>query len=189
MIITLSGVTGVGKSHYKSLLTKKLHLKNIMVITTRPKRKNEIHGIDKYFVSHSEFEIMKTNKAIGYFFEEFGEKYGYFSNDLISNDIGAIELYYTEIDDFKKSASNTIAIYIIPRDINIPKEKLKNRNLSKENEIYRLNEIDEQYYNFKNNPNLYNPYDLIIYNDYDSNSEEIFLEKVSSLIIERSKNG
>lgn len=57
-IILISGPSGVGK---KTILDEILNNKNLNIVysisaTTRPKRHNEIHGKDYYFLSRNEFE-------------------------------------------------------------------------------------------------------------------------------------
>ena len=44
MIVILSGVTGVGKSFFKNVIVDELEFKNMVIVTTRAKRKNEIDG-------------------------------------------------------------------------------------------------------------------------------------------------
>ena len=51
MIVTLSGITGTGKSFFKDAISKELGFKNLAIVTTRNKRKNEVDGIDKEFVN------------------------------------------------------------------------------------------------------------------------------------------
>lgn len=48
MIVTLSGITGTGKSFFKDLIAQNLDFENLVIITTRKKRRNEINGIDKF---------------------------------------------------------------------------------------------------------------------------------------------
>ena len=60
--------------------------------------------------------------------------------------------------------------------------KAKERNLSKEKEIERINEIDEQYSKFKNDKNFQSKFDYIIYNNYDKKSEEQLLNLVRNLL-------
>ena len=50
MIVTLSGLTGTGKSFFKKQIVQNMNFKNLVIVTTRQKRKDEINGIDKYFV-------------------------------------------------------------------------------------------------------------------------------------------
>ena len=68
MIVTLSGVTGTGKSFFKNTISEELCFKNIVIVTTREKRIGEINGIDKEFVSEEEFE--KLDEEIKRKFEE-----------------------------------------------------------------------------------------------------------------------
>ena len=42
MIVTLSGITGTGKSFFKDAISKELNFKNLAIVTTRNKRKNEV---------------------------------------------------------------------------------------------------------------------------------------------------
>ena len=60
MIVTLSGITGTGKSFFKDAISKELNFKNLAIVTTRTKRKNEVDGIDKEFVDETKFEQLKN---------------------------------------------------------------------------------------------------------------------------------
>ena len=42
MIVTLSGITGSGKSFFKDAISKELMFKNLVIVTTRKKRDGEI---------------------------------------------------------------------------------------------------------------------------------------------------
>ena len=64
MIVTLSGVTGTGKSFFKDAISKELNFRNLAVVTTRPKRKNEINVIDKEFVDDIKFEKLKNENVV-----------------------------------------------------------------------------------------------------------------------------
>ena len=77
MIVTLSGITGTGKSFFKDAISKELMFKNLVIVTTRKKRDGEIEGIDKEFVSDSQFDEMVKNEEITANFEFLGAKYGY----------------------------------------------------------------------------------------------------------------
>ena len=64
MIVILSGITGAGKSYLKKHIINKLNFKNIVIVTTRAIRENEVDGIDKHFVTDSEFERLKAKFTI-----------------------------------------------------------------------------------------------------------------------------
>ena len=86
------------------------------------------------------------------------------------------------IDDCKKLNTYIITIYIFPQDLSVPKTKAKERNLSKEKEIERINEIDEQYNRFMNDMVFQSKFDYILYNNYDRKSEEQLLNLIRNLI-------
>ena len=46
MVITLSGITGVGKSFFKKQIQEKLGIPAQVIVTTREKRAGELEGID-----------------------------------------------------------------------------------------------------------------------------------------------
>lgn len=181
MIITLSGVTGSGKSFLKKKIQERLNLDNQIIYTTRPIRIGEKEGIDKFFVTEAEFEQLKNEGKIMVTFDYLGNKYGYETKKMKSNDDSIIELHYTIIYRLKEEIDNVFAIYIIPKDINIAKQKLKNRKLEKEQEESRLKEIDEQAEGFKNNEKLQEQFDYILYNNYDEDT----IEKIIKVIKER----
>jgi len=179
MIVILSGVTGVGKSYLKKLIIERLNFKNIIVITTRNKRYNEIDSVDKYFLTDEDFENKKKRKEISVPFEFLGNKYAYYTKDLIMEDVNGItELHYNTIDEFRKVAKNVIAIYLKPIQLDEAKEQLKLRGLPKETEEKRLREIEEQALEFENSKEIQKKFDYIIYNDYTEKT----VEKIIKLI-------
>ncbi len=177
MIVILSGITGAGKSYLKKYIINKLNFKNIVIVTTRAIRENEVEGIDKHFVTDSEFERLKKTGELSVCFEFLGNKYGYYTKDLIDGVNSITELHYSTIDEFKKCAKNVISIYIKP-NVNMAKKQLKLRNLPKAVEKFRLKEIKEQLKEFEKDASLRSKFDYIISNDYTNDS----LENATNLI-------
>ena len=64
MVITLSGVTGSGKSFFKKEIQRILNLDNQIIYTTRPIRKGEKDGVDKFFVTDDEFDKIERDNQI-----------------------------------------------------------------------------------------------------------------------------
>lgn len=178
MIVILSGITGAGKSYLKKHIINELNFKNIVIVTTRDKRNDEVDGIDKHFVTDEEFEKMKSDGKISVTFDFLGNKYGYYTEDLLKCENGITELHYSTIDEFKKVANDVVSIYIKPSNIEIAKEQLKLRGLPKEVENFRHKEIKEQILEFENNSKLREKFDYVIYNDYTEKS----LEEATNLI-------
>ena len=182
MIVTLSGITGTGKSFFKDAISKELNFKNLAIVTTRNKRKNEVNGIDKEFVSEEEFEKLKKEKQIVVDFEFLGAKYAYRKADLTSNANQVTEVHYNTIYNFKNNATNVFAIYIIPKDLERAKQELKNRNLAEEVEKDRLKEIDEHVKEYEQNKDLQNQFDYVFINDYTEKSKNDLLKIIKERI-------
>ena len=183
MIITLSGVTGVGKSYLKKEIEDKLGIKAQTIVTTRTKREGEQDGVDKRFVTEEEFERLERNKDIVVTFEFLGNKYGYPREKMESRENSVVELHYSIIYQLKKEIKNTFSIYMIPENIEVAKQKLKERNLPKEVERLRLEEIEEHINNFKHNEDLRNQFDYIFYNDYTEKSIQKIIELLKNICI------
>ena len=176
MIVTLSGVTGTGKSFFKNVISQELNFKNLVIVTTREKRNGEINGIDKEFVSEEKFAKLKKENKIAVDFEFLGSKYAYRKSDLDSDINQVTEVHYSTIYEFKKNAKNVFAIYMIPKDLKRAKQELQKRNLSKEVEQKRLKEIDEQIKEYKKNKNLQKQFDYVFVNDYSEKAKNDLLK-------------
>lgn len=186
MIITLSGVTGVGKSYLKKEIEDKLGIKAQTIVTTRTKREGEQDGVDKKFVTDEEFERLKRNKDIVVTFEFLGNKYGYQKKEMKSKKNSIVELHYSTIYQFKEEVRNTFSIYMIPKNIELAKQKLKERNLPKEVERLRLEEIEEHINNFQNDEYLRNQFDYIFYNDYTEKSIQALIKLLKNICIDNN---
>lgn len=180
MIVTLSGVTGVGKSFLKKQIIDELNLKNLNVVTTRPKRYGEVEGIDKHFLSWAEYENKALTKEISVTFEFTGSKYAYYTKDLLSSENSITELHYTTIQDFKKVAKDVFSVYLLPSNVKIAKEQLMKRRLQSNIEKERLEEIDEQIKNITSNDNIKKQFDCILINDYTLNSIDKLIKIIKS---------
>ena len=185
MVITLSGITGVGKSFFKKQIQEKLGIPAQVIVTTREKRAGEVEGIDKKFVSNEEFESMKESNEIIVTFEMLGYKYGYPRIQMESEENSVVELHYPIIYQLKKKVRNTFSIYMIPKDVEIAKQKLKERNLPKNIEKDRLKEIEEHIKKFNSDTDLRNQFDYIFYNDYTEKSVDEILEVIKNKCIEK----
>ena len=181
MIITLSGVTGVGKSFYKKLIVSELGFENMVISTTRNLRSGEANGVDKYYISNEEcIELEKNGKVKS--FEFLGNKYAYDIEKLQSSQNQVTELHYAWIDEYRKNAKDLFAIYILPNNLERAKEELKKRRLPVQTEKERLDEIDEHIKNFLNNDKLQSQFDYIFTNNYDKESQTKLLQVIKSKI-------
>ena len=176
MIVTLSGITGTGKSFFKNVISQELNFKNLAIVTTRTKREDEINGIDKEFVNDTKFKQLKEEGKIVVDFEFLGAKYAYRKKYLQSQDNYVTEVHYDTIYDFKKNASEVFSIYMIPYDIERAKLELKKRELPIEREWDRLQEIEEHIKEYSTNKDLQKQFDYVFVNDYTEKSKEKLLQ-------------
>ena len=141
IMLVLSSPSGAGKSSVAQMLVNKtFNLSMSVSVTTRLKRKNEIHGKDYFFVSKKEFDNRKKLGLFLEYAEVFKHSYGTpkeFVNKNISNgkdlifDIdwqGAKQL-------FKASKENMVSIFILPPSIKELEKRLYSRNLDTSDEV------------------------------------------------------
>lgn len=181
MVVTLSGVTGTGKSFFKDVISKELGFKNLAIVTTRKIRENEVNGIDKEFVNEKEFKELVDNKEVVVDFEFLGAKYGYRKEKLESNENQVTEVHYSTIYEIKKHVKNLFAIYMVPKNLERAKQELKKRHLPFNVEQNRLKEIEKHIKEYSNNKNLQEQFDCVFINDYTEESKN----KLISIIKEK----
>ena len=165
----------------KTKLLINFGFEKVHTIRTRPKRKNEVEGIDGYFMTSEELDNLQMQNKIAYRFGVFGGEYAYLKDEIFSNRNIVFEMHYTTIDDWKNVRPDIKTIYIFPSDIEKAKIQIKNRGLSSIAEISRLNEIIEQYNFMINNKNFQSKFDYIFFNNYDVESENKLINLVSNL--------
>ena len=134
-IILISGPSGVGK---KTILDEILNNKNLNIVysisaTTRPKRHNEIHGKDYYFLSRNEFENGINQGDFLEYAEFCGNYYGTPKQKIFEqlnqgkNVLLEIETLGAKniMQQFDKD--NIISVFLIPPSLDILRQRLINR--------------------------------------------------------------
>lgn len=182
MLLALVGITGIGKSYYAEKLEKELGFRKVHTIRTREKRAGEENGKTGLFMTEQELENLKRQDKIAYDFKVFGGTYGYLKEEIFSKENYVFEMHYTTIKDWKKIRPDIKTIYILPKDIDISIQKIKERNLSKEKEEFRIQEVKEHYNRFMQDEGLQKEFDYIVYNNYDKESDEKIIQLARELI-------
>lgn len=179
MLLALVGVTGVGKSYFVNKICNELNFKKVNTIRTREPRKGES---TQFFMSEEELDKLYDEGKIAYKFRVFDGEYGYLKDEIFSEDNYIFEMHYTTIYDWKKVRPDIKTIYILPSCLEKAKEQTLHRNLSKEKEAERLEEIEEHYHTITTNKELRNQFDYVIENNYDEESTKKIIQLVQSIL-------
>ena len=117
-IIVISGPSGVGKSTICGLVTERLEDAVLSVsLTTRPRAKTEIDGMDYWFVSKEEFKNRIEKGLLLEYAEVFGNLYGT-PKDNVDQALGQGRKVILEIDvqgarKVKEIYPDTLMIFIM----------------------------------------------------------------------------
>lgn len=182
MLLALVGITGVGKTYYVNKIVEELGFGKVKTIRTRKMRSGEKNGVTGLFMDNEELATLEEQEKIAYSFEVFGGKYAYLKEDIFSKENMVFEMHYTTIYDWKKVIPDIKTIYIFPKDINMAKKKIIERDLPKEKERERILEVEEHYNKMMTNKDLREMFDYIVYNEYNKKSEKEIINLVKKML-------
>ncbi len=183
-VIVLLGLSGAGKSHLVNLISQNsnYNINRLIAVTTRPKRPNEIDGVDKFFISEKQFRIEQRNGSFLFDNLVYGAYYAYSSSDFYSGDTYICELYWRKYLDFKHTlGKNCISVYIKPlntrslekaliqRESDFEKSKIRIHNNN--NDEVELSELERQ-----------GMFDYVFVNDYTQKSDKRFQLLINKII-------
>ena len=145
-IFLISGPSGVGKdSVIKKLNESNANIKNIITITTRKIRENEISNKDYIFVNKQEFETLIKKQKLIEWSEVYGNYYGVpldqIENNLQKQNKIIIKTDIQGIKKLKQKFKNAITIFIMPPDIKTLLKRLKSRKTDSIEDITKRSDI------------------------------------------------
>ena len=145
-IFLISGPSGVGKdSVIKKLNESNANIKNIITITTRKIRENEISNKDYIFVNKQEFETLIKKQKLIEWSEVYGNYYGVpldqIENNLQKQNKIIIKTDIQGIKKLKQKFENAITIFIMPPDIKTLLKRLKSRKTDSIEDITKRSDI------------------------------------------------
>lgn len=178
MLLGLVGVSGAGKTYFKEKIVEKLGFEKVNTIRTRQKRNEEQEGKVGFFRTEEELDKLNREGKIIYQFKVFGGMYAYLKEEILTEKNMIFEMHYTMIDDWKKIRPDIKTIYILPKNLEIAKQKVIERETNTEKLNERINEMEEHYNNICYKREWKNKFDYIVYNNYDNESEKQIIELV-----------
>lgn len=139
--IAISAPSGAGKTTLcRELQRRQPEIQFSLSSTTRPQRKIETDGVDYNFISRREFNALITRNELAEYQEVHGYMYGT-PKALLDRVIANGEQILFEVD-VKGALSikrlhphRTITIFILPPDISMLRQRLRNRGTDNEQRI------------------------------------------------------
>ena len=188
IIVILSSPSGAGKTSLVKEISSKNNFSISISHTTRKPRKNEIDGVDYFFIKQEEFkELISNNKFLEYA-KVFNNYYGSSKDDIFQkldkgeNIIFDIDWQGTEQIKQKKLKYEIITIFILPPSRKELFNRLLNRDLNDEkNAMERMKQFDEDVVYWKN-------YDLVVINDNFDKCYDKIIQYINLRINNTSKN-
>ena len=177
LFFVVSAPAGTGKTTLVNMLTREFDcVVRSISYTTRKPRGNEVDGVDYFFISKEEFEKKIKNDDFLEYAKVFDSYYGT-SKEFVEKNINSKKHVVLVIDTQGaielKEKGEGIYIFLSPPDIEVLKNRLKNRNTdSKESIGMRISWSEEELSKVKY-------YDYEIVND----SLEIAYQTLKSIFI------
>lgn len=182
-LIVFSAPSGAGKTTLvRKLIEAGLDLEFSVSACTRPKRDNEVDGVDYHFITVEDFRIKIANNEFLEWQEVYpGSYYGTLKSEVEKIwERGKHVIFDVDVKgglNIKRAyPENTLAVFVKPPDIEMLKQRLLNRNTeSRESLIKRIDKANYEMTFEKD-------FDLIIINDILENAEKEAIKAVSSFI-------
>ena len=183
IMVILSSPSGVGKTTLTKKIQQKYHSFKISVShTTRAARSNEVNGVDYYFVSQSEFELLIKEKKFYEYAKIFENFYGTLKENvdktITKNDI-IFDIDWQGTQQLSKFKNlKLIKIFLITENKNELKKRLLSRNQN------TVAEVEKRFNAFDDDVKHWKDYDYIIINK----NLDVCFKQIENIIINSKKN-
>ena len=141
-LFVIAAPSGAGKTTLvKALTTRNPDLRFSISYTTRPKRRNEAHGVDYLFVDKDEFDQLRTQGALLESAEVFDNFYGT-SREQVDRHLGVGHHVILEIDwqgaqQVRNAMPECVTVFILPPSREELERRLRSRGTDTEEVIER----------------------------------------------------
>lgn len=169
VLFVLSGPSGVGKGTVrKALFEKDINLQYSISATTRKPREGEKDGIDYFFKSKQEFELMIEQNKLLEWAEFVGNYYGtpidYVRETLEQGKDVMLEIEVQGAMQVRNAFPEAVLIFLIPPSL----EELKNRIIGRGTETESI--VKDRLDTAKVEIEMMNAYDYVVVNDQVENA-------------------
>ncbi len=181
-IITISGPSAAGKSFLVDEIIQNFpNITEIIGLTTRPKRKDEVDGKSGHFMTKLELEQLEKAGELTLVKEFFGNKYAWYKRDLVNTEgLRIINISYKSIEELKRNGLNIFSIFVRPKSEEQLKEVLRLRTTSRVEYEKRLRDYYESEQFLKTSKQNF---DLLFTNCYDKESSRRLLNYIRNTFI------
>ena len=165
LMFVISSPSGCGKTTLAKILLNTISdIKASVSVTTRTRRKGEMHGRDYYFVDEKKFKKMVDDNMLLEHAEVFGNFYGTprtHTEDQLSKGLDVMYVidWQGGIQLMKSTKQDVVSVFILPPSLKVLEQRLKGRGTDNIETIKRRlakakEEISKCYY-----------YDYVVIND------------------------
>jgi guanylate kinase len=163
-LFVIAAPSGAGKTTLvKALTTRNPELRFSISYTTRPKRRNEAHGVDYLFVDKDEFDHLRAEGALLESAEVFDNFYGT-SREQVEEHLAAGRHVILEIDwqgaqQVREAMPACITVFILPPS----RDELERRLRSRGTDSAEV--IERRLRDALSDMSHWNEFDYLIFND------------------------
>lgn len=130
----IEGPSGAGKGTViKEILARDPHIKFSVSVTTRPRRHNEVDGVDYYFITDQQYNrLIKEDAFYEYVDSQYGNRYGTLRSEVdsfinVGEDV-LFDLDWMGARQMKeKAGADAVTIYLLPPSIKEVRRRLEGR--------------------------------------------------------------
>jgi guanylate kinase len=146
--LIISGPSGIGKNYLVNILTNEYDYKNIIPVTTREPRTGEIDGESYYFVTPEKYTEMEKNGEFFMSNKFLNAQYGTQKVEItkiMEKGLRPVMIVYTPTtEQFLQAFPDSDAIFILPKNLDLIKERMRTRGDTPEKVDFRMQgAIDE----------------------------------------------
>jgi len=149
LLVVISSPSGGGKDSVINELLKLLpNSMRLVTTTSRSPRPGNVDSVDYYFISQAEFEDKMKNDAMVEYNNYAGNYYG-IERSKLQEALGKNDVVFTQIEvngkhNLDKAKIDHLSIFLLPDNLDVLAERVRNRGGVSEEEITKRMEIAKQ---------------------------------------------